>query len=215
MGGRTYAVLGTGAVGGFYCARLAAAGHEVHFLLRSDYDHVRRRGLRVDSPLGDVHLPHPCIYNDVNQLPPVDVALVCTKTTAPPPLPPHAGIVVLMQSGLGNEAGVEPHLPPGTPVLGGLCFLCSNEVGPGHIRHLDFGRVTLAQHRATTVTPAVAAVAADLSGAGVPVAAAADLELAAGTSWFGTSRSTHCRSCSTHRPRTCSPTPARASSSTN
>ena len=178
MGLRTYAVLGTGAVGGFYGARLAAAGHTVHFLLRSDYDHVRRHGLRVESPLGDVHLRDPLIHSDPATIPPVDVALVCTKTTAPPPLPPRAEAVVLMQNGLGNEAAVEPRLPPGTPLLGGLCFLCSNKVGPGHVRHLDEGRVTLAQHRATTITPTVDGIAGDLEAAHVPVIRGDNLELA-------------------------------------
>ena len=42
-------------MGGFYGARLAAAGHDVHFLLHSDYDHVQQHGLILESPLGDVH----------------------------------------------------------------------------------------------------------------------------------------------------------------
>lgn len=46
---QTYAVIGTGAVGGLYGARLQQAGAEVHFLLRSDFDHVRAHGLRVES----------------------------------------------------------------------------------------------------------------------------------------------------------------------
>jgi 2-dehydropantoate 2-reductase len=54
---RRYAVIGTGAVGGFYGARLAAAGHEVHFLARSDAEVLRRQGLRVESVDGDITLP--------------------------------------------------------------------------------------------------------------------------------------------------------------
>ncbi len=38
---RSYAVIGTGAIGGYYGARLAAAGHEVHFVARSDLAHLR------------------------------------------------------------------------------------------------------------------------------------------------------------------------------
>src|SRR5436190_1561414 len=47
------AVVGCGAVGTFYGARLCRAGRNVHFLLRSDYDTVRRHGVAVRSPQGD------------------------------------------------------------------------------------------------------------------------------------------------------------------
>ena len=53
------AVVGCGAVGSYYGARLCQAGNEVHFLLRSDYETVRRQGVRVSSPRGDFHVrPH-------------------------------------------------------------------------------------------------------------------------------------------------------------
>ena len=44
-----YAIVGTGAIGGYYGGRLAESGQEVHFLLHSDYEYVRDHGLRVDS----------------------------------------------------------------------------------------------------------------------------------------------------------------------
>ncbi len=43
------AVVGCGAVGSFYGARLCRAGQEVHFLLRSDYDVVRQKGVTIRS----------------------------------------------------------------------------------------------------------------------------------------------------------------------
>ncbi len=52
-----YALIGTGAVGGLYGGMLARSGVEVHFLLNSDYQHVSQHGLKVESPLGDFHLP--------------------------------------------------------------------------------------------------------------------------------------------------------------
>jgi 2-dehydropantoate 2-reductase len=42
-----YGIIGTGAIGGYYGAKLAYAGQEVHFLLRSDYGYVRQHGLQV------------------------------------------------------------------------------------------------------------------------------------------------------------------------
>ena len=57
----TYGVIGTGAIGGYYGARLAQSGQEVHFLLRSDYEYVKANGLQVDSCDGSFHLDQPLV----------------------------------------------------------------------------------------------------------------------------------------------------------
>src|ERR1017187_161243 len=54
---RSYAILGTGALGGFYGARLCRSGADVHFLVHSDFEHVHRHGLVIDSKDGDFVLP--------------------------------------------------------------------------------------------------------------------------------------------------------------
>lgn len=59
---RRYAIVGTGALGGFYGARLARAGGDVHFLLHGDFQHVREHGLVVESKDGDFTLPHVHAY---------------------------------------------------------------------------------------------------------------------------------------------------------
>ena len=182
---RRYAVFGAGAIGALYGARLAAAGHEVHFVLRSALDHVRAHGLRVESVYGDVFLARPSVHADPSTVPAVDVVLVGLKTTHDAALaellPALAGpgtVVVVLQNGLGVEARAAS-LVPGATVLGGLCFTCSNQVGPGHVRHLDYGAITLGEHRpdgdAAGLTPAVAAVTADLEAAGVEMHPTDDL----------------------------------------
>ena len=77
----SYAIIGTGALGGFYGARLHRAGLEVHFLLHSDHEHVRRHGLKVESKEGDFHLPRVNAYGHAGDVPKCDVALVALKTT--------------------------------------------------------------------------------------------------------------------------------------
>jgi len=74
-----YGVVGTGALGGFYGGKLAKAGQEVHFLLRSDYEFVRKNGLQVDSVDGDFHLPKVNAYRSSTEMPVFDVILVCLK----------------------------------------------------------------------------------------------------------------------------------------
>jgi 2-dehydropantoate 2-reductase len=185
---RRYAVVGVGAIGGYYGARLAAAGHELHVVARSDAAHLRAHGLRVESVDGDLHLAPGSftVHEDPATVPPVDVVVLAVKTTVGPgaaaalvrPVARPGTIVVAMQNGLGVEAPLAA-AAPGCAVLGGMCFVCSNKVGPGLVRHLDFGAVTLGEHTAdgspAGVTPAVEAVAADLEGAGVPAHRLADL----------------------------------------
>lgn len=184
----TYAIIGTGAVGGYYGALLQTSGREVHFLLHRDYEHVRENGLRVDSINGDMMLPRVNAYAAAEDMPRCDVVIVALKTTANHVLPsilPHVvkedGYVLMLQNGLGGEDQVAGLVGP-DKVMGGLCFLCSNKVGPGHIRHLDYGAVTLADYRSGNapagVTPRMEALAADLDRAGVTVTLLDDLATA-------------------------------------
>ena len=62
------AVIGAGAVGGYYGSRLAQAGLDVHFLLRSDLEAVRAHGLHIRSVKGDFHLPAPHIYATTTEI---------------------------------------------------------------------------------------------------------------------------------------------------
>lgn len=185
---RRYAILGTGALGGFYGARLCRAGAEVHFLLHSDLEHVRRHGLVVDSKDGDFELPSVRAYGDVASMPRCDVAVVALKTTQNhllpallPSLLTPTGVVLMMQNGLGVEDQAA-RVVPGHEVLGGLCFLCSTKVGPGHIRHLDYGSVRLAKHAsdgvAAGISDSMRAIAEDLGSAGIRVDLSEDLLLA-------------------------------------
>ena len=54
---KSFAIVGAGAVGSYYGGRLAAAGNDVRFLLRSDYDVVNKKGLFVESIDGNFQLP--------------------------------------------------------------------------------------------------------------------------------------------------------------
>ena len=188
MVARSYAIIGTGALGGYYGARLHHAGSDVHFLLHSDYEHVRAHGLRVRSKHGDFSIPRPRIYAAARDLPRCDVAAVCLKTTQNallaellPPAIKSDGIVVMMQNGLEIEADAAAVLPRHV-ILGGLAFLCSNKVGPGEIHHLDYGAVRLGEHRSdgrpAGITPAMLAVADDFKRAGIPTVLEDDLVLA-------------------------------------
>ena len=146
----SYSVVGTGAIGGFYGGRLAHAGRTVRFLLHSDYEYVKQHGLRVDSCDGDFVLPHVEAYRHAEEMPQSDVILVALKSVNNHDLLPrllrpliHEGVtVVLIQNGIGLEDDLQSVFP-GLHIVAGLAFICSAKVGPGHIRHQDFGSMNL------------------------------------------------------------------------
>src|SRR5438874_1089222 len=127
------AVVGCGALGTFYGAKLAAAGHEAHFLLRSDYEVVRRQGVEIRSEEGSFHVwPHAAL--DPVDIGTADLVLVGLKTTANdqfakllPPLVGPPTVVLTLQNGLGNEAALA-EIVGAERVLGGLCFVCLNRI---------------------------------------------------------------------------------------
>lgn len=148
----TYAIIGTGAIGGYYGAKLSKAGFEVHFLLHSDYEYVADNGLTVDSCDGAFRLAAPAIYDDTRNMPQCDVVIVALKTTnnqllptlLTPLLKPDT-IVLLIQNGIGVEAEAEKMMPD-IQLAAGLAFICSAKVGPGHINHQFYGNINIGNY---------------------------------------------------------------------
>ncbi len=149
------AVVGAGAIGSYYGARLAEAGHDVRFLLRSDYEAVAAGGLRVSSPLGDVRLESPRIGRTAAELAatgPVDWLLLGLKATALPALPELAGPllsegtrIIAILNGLDIEEQVATLLP-GHEVFAGLGFIGVRRGEPGRIVHEEFGALNIAHY---------------------------------------------------------------------
>jgi 2-dehydropantoate 2-reductase len=144
------AVVGCGAVGSYYGAKLWRAGQEVSFLLRSDYDAVRRNGVRVLSPEGDFQAQPRCARRP-DEIGPVDLVLIGLKTTANdqfnvllPPLVGKSTAILTLQNGLGNEEALARLFPP-EQILGGLCFVCLNRIEPGVIRHMEYGSIVIGE----------------------------------------------------------------------
>src|ERR1051325_2943408 len=74
------AIMAAGAVGGVFGARLAAAGHDVAFIARGAHlDAIRRDGLKLESPAGDLHIRSATATDDPRQVGAVDVVLFAVK----------------------------------------------------------------------------------------------------------------------------------------
>lgn len=155
---RNIAIIGTGAVGGYYGALLQQSGAPMHYLLHRDYDYVKQHGLQISSPRGDIRLPNVMAYKTPDDMPPCDLVIVALKTTAnaildhvlPKVLAP-GGVVLTLQNGLGPDDYISGIVGPES-VLGGLCFLCANKVSAGTIEHVDYGLITLGEYQ-TDGTP--------------------------------------------------------------
>lgn len=187
-GKRSYAMLGTGALGGYYGACLQKAGLDLHFLLRSDYNHVAQSGLVIESTDGDFTLSQVNAYKDVKDMPRCDVVAIALKTTQNHLLPDlllpvlkEDGVVLVLQNGLGIEDAVA-EIVGSDRVIGGMCFVCANKVAPGHIRHLDYKAISLGEYTAdyhpAGITARMQQIAADFESAGIPIDLSEDLLLA-------------------------------------
>jgi 2-dehydropantoate 2-reductase len=175
MANQSFAIVGAGAVGSYYGARLVQGGQDVHFLVRSDYETLRSRGMQVRSCAGDFHLPAEelNVYRDAREMPKVDWVIVALKTTSNHlfeplirPLLKENTAILTIQNGLGNEEALAK-LFGSKRILGGVAFTCINRVGPADIEHTAHGRIRLGEFGAGH-SPRAARIAATFNASGIP-----------------------------------------------
>ena len=145
------AVVGAGAIGLYYGGKLAHFGRDVHFLLRRDYETIRKRGLRIRSKSENIHVAKVNAYQSTEAIGLCDLVLVAVKTISNPDLPsliaPLLGaetIILTLQNGLGNEEFLAGHFGA-ERILGGLCFISLNRTTSGVVERFDSGRLTIGE----------------------------------------------------------------------
>ena len=136
------AVMAAGAVGGYFGARLAAAGHDVFFIARGAHlEAIRKNGLKIESTLGDLHLKQVNVTDDPGQVGPVDVVLFAVKLwdtekaaqQARPLVGPDTRVITL-QNGVDSVERMAPILGEDR-VLGGIAYIATVIAAPGVISH--------------------------------------------------------------------------------
>ena len=156
MARQRVAVVGAGAVGGYYGMRLAQAGHDVRFLMRRDYDAVKSGGLHLSSHLGDLSLDSPMVERTPRALAahgPVDWLLLGLKATAIPDIPmlvgpllsEHTRVLAIM-NGLTVDEEIAARLPSQVSLFGGLGFIGVIRGEPGQIIHQEFGALNIGHY---------------------------------------------------------------------
>ena len=143
------AIIGAGAVGSYYGARLVEVGHNVAFLVRRDYENLKKNGLIVQSVDGDIYIEKPNVYKNSNEIGSVDWVICALKSTSidsaeeliKPCINKNTKILVLM-NGIGLEEKIQTWFPSNN-IFGGLAFTCINRSSTGVVEHLDYGAIVI------------------------------------------------------------------------
>ena len=177
------AAMAAGAVGGYFGARLAAAGHDVFFIARGVHrDAMLKNGLTIESVHGDVHLPKPNVTDDPAKVGPVDVVLFAVKLwdteraaeQTRPLLGPDTRVITL-QNGVDSYERVAPIV--GTErAIPGVTYVVSVIERPGVIKQASkFQSITCGTSDGRPDAPLEAFVAA-AKAAGIPITLSDNIE---------------------------------------
>ena len=146
------AVMGAGAVGAYFGAKLSASGHNVAFLARGAHlDALRREGLRVESPGGNLRIQNALFTNDPGEVAAADLILFSVKSydtdAAIGALTPMIGSVTTilsLQNGVDNAEKISARWGENR-TLAGVVYLGAQLVRPGTIKHSAGGRIVFGE----------------------------------------------------------------------
>jgi 2-dehydropantoate 2-reductase len=144
------AVMGTGAVGGYFGAKLAAAGQDVVFIVRQrNLPSLRRNGLRVESPTGDLNVRNGFFTDSPADAGMVDLVLFCVKSydtaeaaAALAPMMSKRTAILSLQNGIDNADKIAG-LWGSERTLAGVVYLGAQMSDPGVIQHSSGGKIVL------------------------------------------------------------------------
>ncbi|QMV18956.1 2-dehydropantoate 2-reductase [Granulicella sp. 5B5] len=169
-------VIGAGAVGGYFGARLAAAGRDITFLVRKHRaDQLRTNGLHVISPQGNVDIDQPklLLAADLAAHPtPFDLILLSTKAYSldsamndfAPAIGPNTVILPLL-NGMAHLDALDARFSPAR-VLGGSTRIVADVDTNGTIHSMEALHDLNFGERDKSVTPRIEAIQTELSNAG-------------------------------------------------
>lgn len=141
--------MGAGAVGCFYGAMLARAGHEVTLIGRPAHvEAVRRDGLKLEMH-GSVETLRVAADTDAAAVAGASLVLFCVKSTDTPAaaaqLRPHlapGALLLSLQNGVDNAERLRQALP-GCEVAAAVVYVATGMAGPGHVRHHGRGELVI------------------------------------------------------------------------
>jgi len=146
------AVMGTGAVGGYFGAKLAAAGHEIGFIARGKHlEAMRQSGLRIDSATGSLHVSHSLFTADPVEFGSADLVLFSVKSydteSAAQRLAPLIGdstLILSLQNGVDNAERIARSWGA-QRTFAGVVYIGAQMIAPGVISHSTGGKIIFGQ----------------------------------------------------------------------
>lgn len=182
-------IVGAGGVGGYFGARLAAAGEDVAFVARGKHlAAIAADGLVVHSPAGELQLPVRAT-DDPARLGVADYVLVCVKTWQLPeviesirPLVGPETAIVTVQNGVEAPDQVA-RVHGQDAVLPGAAEVIAYVESPGVIRHLGNGKLNVGEWGGGT-TPRVEWLRDAFAGAGLQATVPDDIWVALWTKFL-------------------------------
>ncbi|HEV2613186.1 MAG TPA: 2-dehydropantoate 2-reductase [Gammaproteobacteria bacterium] len=173
---KSYAIIGTGAIGGFCAVKLKQAGFDVHCLLNRDYEFVKQNGLNLieDNKPTTVFIK---AYDDIHKIPKCDVVLIALKSTANHILKNSLShllhknsIVGIVQNGIGIESEIAEFIDP-EKIVGASNLLKVTKTSPGVIKHFGWDLFEWAQYYTDDthkeISVAAQSIADDFKNAGL------------------------------------------------
>ena len=175
------AIMGSGAVGGYFGAKLAAAGNELTFIARGPHlAAMRRSGLRIDTPNGNLHV-HKAVFTDNPAAArTADLVLFCVKSydteIAAKVLAPRLDdrtLILSLQNGVDNVEKLTGFWSV-ERIFAGVVYIGAELHSPGVIRHSSGGKIIFGRLDGTAGA-AAELIERTLSGAGVGCAISASI----------------------------------------
>lgn len=174
------AMIGTGAIGGYYGACLVRSGADVRFLARTDFPALKENGFRVRMPNETWSVAPVQVFQRPEEVGTVELVIVSLKATANAALtaliPPllHEGTAILtLENGLGSDELLAAEFGP-ERVMGGLCFIAVNRTAPGQIHCIHPGSISFGEFQ-RPASERLREIAALFSRAGIKSQVSEDL----------------------------------------
>jgi 2-dehydropantoate 2-reductase len=176
------AVMGSGAVGGYFGAKLALAGHQLAFIARGEHlAAMRRAGLRIASASDEMRITDALFTAAPSEIGVVDLILFCVKSYdtegSAQSLAPMVGdetLVLSLQNGIDNAEKIARHWGE-QRTLAGVVYLGAQIAAPGIIQHSAGGKIVFGEPDGT-VSDKTKMIERTLSAASIPCELSANIQ---------------------------------------
>lgn len=145
-------IIGTGAVGGYFGAKLIKAGYHVIFIgSHESTEIIKQQGLYINSRQGDIKIDNPNIYYDFEEIKDADIILLCTKAyntlgiaKALKNKISDKPIIISLQNGVENEM-ILASIFGEKRIIAASIYLSAASISPGIIDHAGSGKIILGE----------------------------------------------------------------------